>query len=81
MEGTEMSPARRPCEECRRLTLDVESAIIEARAIQNDIDGCIHAYLSVSAGKVQRAKDAEIAGRTAVAALEAHTKTHVEISK
>jgi hypothetical protein len=76
-----MSPARRPCEECRRLTLEVENAIREARAIQNDIDRRIHANLSVSAGKVQRAKDAETAGRTAVAALQVHTKTHVEISK
>ena len=76
-----MSRTRRPCEECRRLTLEVESAIREARAIQNDIDRSIHAYLSVSAGKVQRAKDAETACRNAVAVLKAHTKTHVEISK
>jgi hypothetical protein len=61
--------------------LEVASATTEALSIQDDINSSIHAHQFVSASKLQLAKNAEIVQKTALKALQVHTKTHRGISK
>jgi hypothetical protein len=61
--------------------LEVASAAAEALAIREDINTSIHGNQPVSTGKLQCAKNAEMVQKTALKALQAHTKTHREISK
>jgi hypothetical protein len=60
--------------------VELASATTEALAIWDDINGSIQANRSVSAGKLQLAKDAETAQKTALKALQVHTQIHREIS-
>jgi hypothetical protein len=80
-ECTEMSLPRFPCDECRKMMLEVASATTEALAIREDINTSIHGNRPVSTGKLQFAKNAEMVQNTALKALRAHTKTHREILK
>jgi hypothetical protein len=61
-----------PCEECRRLALDLASATVEAVAIARDIA----ARRDISPTLRHRAADAETNRRQALAAIREHRSLH-----